>query len=62
MGRCPHCREPVESAAGSFLMRGELLDSDEREVSVSGLEHVQLHCENCEAVLGYLGVGAATGN
>lgn len=62
MAKCPYCRELVENATGKYILREELLDADEPEVSTSGMEHVQLHCENCEAILGYLGVGAATGN
>ena len=35
--------------------------TEDADASISGQEHVQLECPHCGAVLGYLGVGAATG-
>lgn len=35
---------------------------EDGDVSISGQQHVQLACPECDSVLGYLGVGAATGD
>ena len=62
MARCPHCDEEMDAPAGETLRLDELFDEEKVDVSTSVQQHVQLECQNCGAVLGYLGVGAATGN
>lgn len=51
----------MEVPRGETILLDEFFDTDEVEVSLSGQEHIQLTCPGCEAVLGYLAVGAATG-
>jgi hypothetical protein len=39
----------------------EFFSEEAGDIDVSAQEHVQLECPNCEAILGYLAVGAAAG-
>lgn len=61
MTHCPHCGEDMEVPAANSLRVDEFFDDEIEDVDISAQEHIQLECKNCEAVLGYLAVGAATG-
>ena len=52
----------MEVPNGNTILLDEFFSEEPDGVAVSGQEHVQLECPNCEAVLGYLAVGAATGS
>lgn len=62
MAHCPHCGEEMDVPAGELIKSNEFFDEEVVEdVSMSAQQHMQLTCRNCDAVLGYLAVGAATG-
>lgn len=61
MTHCPHCEKEMEVPEGNTILLDEFFTEEADGVDVSGEEHVQLECPNCNAVLGYLAVGAATG-
>lgn len=61
MTHCPHCQEEMEVPKGETILLDDLFTEEVEDVDVSGEKHMQLECRNCEAVLGYLAVGAATG-
>lgn len=46
---------------GETIRAAEFFEEEAGDVAMSAQEHIQLLCRNCDAVLGYLGVGAATG-
>jgi ribosomal protein S27AE len=61
MTHCPHCGDEIEVPDGDMIRLDEFFEEDAEDVDVSVQQHVQLECPECGAVLGYLGVGAATG-
>lgn len=60
MGRCPHCDTEVAQAVGSYIREGPVFDEEEVD-AISAMQHIQLHCPDCDTVLGYIGVGGAAG-
>lgn len=61
MTHCPHCGKDMEVPAATSFRVDEFFGEDVEDVDVSAQEHIQLECKNCETVLGYLAVCAATG-
>lgn len=61
MAHCPHCEEEVELPNGKPLRVDEFFTDEADDVATSIQQHVQLECPECEAILGYLAAGAATG-
>ena len=61
MAHCPHCQEEVSNPDGDVLRLGEFFKEEAEDVDVSIQQHIQLNCPSCEAILGYLALGAATG-
>ncbi|MCY4731976.1 hypothetical protein KY092_15550 [Natronomonas gomsonensis] len=61
MTHCPHCKEEMEVPNAATIRVDEFFSEEAGDIDVSAQEHVQLECPNCEAVLGYLAVGAAAG-
>jgi Zn finger protein HypA/HybF involved in hydrogenase expression len=61
MTHCPHCQEEMQVPNGDQLRVSEFFSEEAGDIEISAQEHIQLECPNCEAVLGYLAVGAAAG-
>lgn len=61
MTHCPHCSEDMDVPKGEIIKLDEFFDEGVEEVDMSAQKHMQLQCPNCDAVLGYLGIGAAAG-
>lgn len=61
MTHCPHCGEDGGMPKGETIRAAEFFEEAAGDVAMSAQEHIQLLCRNCDAVLGYLAVGAASG-
>ncbi len=56
---CPYCESSMDYPAGETIRAQEFIQGVDVEESIE--MHVQLECPECEAILGYLGFGGATG-
>jgi len=59
--KCPHCEGAFETPGGQMIRASEFITGID-VVEESLQLYYQVECPGCEAILGYLGVGAVAGD